>query len=51
MGRPVVIYWSVQGTRDDDADRNVNGWLVSFVDTLIHLPSRTRWSRMFHQVH
>jgi signal peptidase I len=51
MGRPVVIYWSVQGPREEDSDRNLDGWLVNFVDTLLHLPSRTRWSRMLHQVH
>jgi signal peptidase I len=51
MGRPVVIYWSVQGPRDDEADRSLNGWLLNFLDTVLHLPSRTRWSRMLHQVH
>jgi len=51
MGRPVVIYWSVQGPRDDDSERNVNGWVVGILDTILHLPSRTRWVRMFHQVH
>ncbi|MBZ5697001.1 MAG: signal peptidase I [Acidobacteriia bacterium] len=51
MGRPVVIYWSVQGPHEDEADQNLNGWLLSFLDTVLHLPSRTRWSRMFHQVH
>jgi signal peptidase I len=51
MGRPVVIYWSVQGPREDDTDRNVDGWLLNLLDTLFHLPSRTRWTRMLHQVH
>jgi signal peptidase I len=51
MGRPVVIYWSVQGARDDEADRNLNSWVVSFLDTILHFPSRTRWSRMLHEVH
>jgi signal peptidase I len=51
MGRPVVIYWSVQGARDEEADRSLNGWLLNFLDTLIHLPSRTRWPRMLHEVH
>ena len=51
MGRPVVIYWSVQTARDDEADQNANGWLLNFIDTVMHLPSRTRWSRMLHEVH
>jgi len=45
MGRPVVIYWSVV-TPDDDS-----GGIQSIIDTLIHMPSRMRWGRMFHTVH
>jgi len=30
MGRPVVIYWSVQSARDEEADRSLNGWLLNF---------------------
>jgi len=51
MGRPVVIYWSVMGDHDDGADRNVNSWVLNLLDTILHLPSRTRWSRMLHEVH
>ena len=51
MGRPVVIYWSVEGTHDDETDQNVNGWFLNTLDTILHLPSRTRWTRMFHEVH
>jgi len=51
MGRPVVIYWSVQSDREESADRNLNTWLLNLLDTLLHLPSRTRWSRMLHEVH
>jgi signal peptidase I len=51
MGRPVVIYWSVMGDRDDGADRNLNSWFFNLLDTVLHLPSRTRWSRMLHEVH
>ncbi len=51
MGRPVVIYWSVRGSRDEDADPTLNTWFVSLLDTVLHLPSRTRWSRMLHEVH
>src|SRR5579862_737227 len=48
MGRPLVIYWSVQGTHDEAADQNLNGWFLNTLDTILHLPARTRWSRMFH---
>jgi signal peptidase I len=51
MGRPVVIYWSVVGDGEDGAARNVNSWFYNLLDTLLHFPSRTRWSRMLHEVH
>src|SRR5260370_24782266 len=46
MGRPVVIYWSVLGARDEETYRGLNGWLLNFLGTILHLPSRTPWSRM-----
>lgn len=51
MGRPIVIYWSVDATSADYTDRSLVNRLVGVVDTLIHLPVRTRWARMFHGVH
>ncbi len=51
MGRPVVIYWSVEATSDDYANRGLSGALTGFVETILHLPSRTRWGRMLHEVH
>jgi signal peptidase I len=51
MGRPILIYWSVDATTSDYSDRSFVGRLVSVADTLIHLPVRTRWSRMLHGVH
>ena len=38
LGRPLFIYWSVEGEEG-------NSWFYGLVDTLLHLPSRTRWSR------
>ena len=51
MGRPILIYWSVDATSADYNDRSLVNRLIGLVDTLIHLPVRTRWSRMFHGVH
>jgi signal peptidase I len=51
MGRPVVIYWSVRTEPEGAGDSTPTSWLANLVDTLLHLPSRTRWSRMFHEVH
>ncbi len=51
MGRPILIYWSVDATSADYTDRSFFGRLVGLVDILVHLPMKTRWSRMFHGVH
>lgn len=51
MGRPLMIYWSVAATSDDYTDRGLEGALRGFGDSLLHLPSRTRWHRMLHEVH
>ncbi|HKV05962.1 MAG TPA: signal peptidase I [Candidatus Acidoferrales bacterium] len=51
MGRPMVIYWSVRATADDYGDRSLLGAARGMGDTLIHLPSRTRWHRMLREVH
>jgi signal peptidase I len=51
MGRPVFIYWSIDATSADYSDRSFLGRIVGIADTLIHLPVRTRWSRMLHGVH
>jgi signal peptidase I len=50
MGRPMVIYWSVEATSDDYGDRSVSGSLRGIEQTLVHLPSRTRWHRMLRGV-
>lgn len=50
MGRPMFIYWSVEATSSDYSDRTVGATLRGIVETLIHLPSRTRWKRMMREV-
>jgi len=51
MGRPVMIYWSVEATPLDYARRNFLGTLRAAAQNLLHLPARTRWRRMMHEVH
>jgi len=51
MGRPMFIYWSVNSEADEAPDQSLTGGATSVVDLLLHFPSRTRWSRMFHLVH
>ena len=51
MGRPILIYWSVRATPDDYTDRSLSGTFLGIEDTLVHLPTRTRWHRMLREVH
>jgi signal peptidase I len=51
MGRPVVIYWSVRDEGDEDSEPKADGGVVSILDNILHMPSRTRWDRMLHEVH
>jgi signal peptidase I len=52
MGRPFLIYWSVDATSADYA-RETTFWsrLTSVFENIAHMPAHTRWSRMFHTVH
>jgi signal peptidase I len=51
MGRPVLIYWSVEATAGDYNDRSLMGTIRGLEDGLMHLSSRTRWHRMLREVH
>jgi signal peptidase I len=46
IGRPFLIYWSVQRPETVPTD----GKLESLVYTLVHLPEDARWDRTFHLV-
>ena len=51
MGRPVMIYWSVDAMPEDYPNRGIAAALRAIGQNLLHLPSRTRWRRMMHEVH
>jgi signal peptidase I len=51
MGRPFLIYWSVEANSADYGQSSFLQRLKSVFDTLLHLPQRTRWSRMLRTVH
>jgi len=51
MGRPFLIYWSVEASSADYSPSTFWQRLRGIFDTLSHLPSRTRWARMLHTVH
>lgn len=50
MGRPVVIYWSIT-TSSGEPSGSLLSRLLGLGDAIVHLPSRTRWRRMLHEVH
>ncbi len=51
MGRPFLIYWSIEANTSDYGESSFGQRIVGIFDTLLHLPARTRWSRMLHTVH
>jgi signal peptidase I len=51
MGRPIMVYWSVEATSEDYVNRGFLGSLRAIGQNLLHLSSRTRWHRMMHEVH
>jgi signal peptidase I len=51
MGRPFLIYWSVDASSSDYGETSFGQRIIEIFDTLLHLPARTRWSRMLHTVH
>jgi signal peptidase I len=51
MGRPFLIYWSVEATSADYGESTFVQRLRAVLQTIAHLPARTRWGRMLHTVH
>lgn len=51
MGRPFLIYWSIEASSADYGQSSFRDRLSGVIDTLAHLPARTRWGRMLHSVH
>jgi len=51
MGRPFLIYWSIDANSADYGSSTFAQRILGILDTLIHLPARTRWNRMLHTVH
>ncbi len=50
MGRPLLIYWSVEATSSDYADRTLAGRGARLLRALTELPARTRWGRVLTRV-
>jgi signal peptidase I len=51
MGRPILVYWSVEATADDYTDRSLWAGFRGIEQTIAHLSTRTRWHRMLREIH
>ncbi len=51
LGKPLVIYWSLESTSRDYQTTNVVQRLIEIVQILIEFPIKTRWSRMFRIIY
>jgi signal peptidase I len=50
-GKALVIYWSYESGREDYQDNGTGEALKGLGSTFVHFFTRTRWDRMFHQIH
>jgi signal peptidase I len=50
-GKALVIYWSYQADREDYQDESAGATVKGLVSVFAHFFTRTRWDRMFHQIH
>ena len=51
LGRPLVIYWSLNSTSRDYQITGLRQRLAGIVEILKDFPSKTRWNRMFRIIH
>ncbi|HEV2298944.1 MAG TPA: signal peptidase I [Candidatus Acidoferrales bacterium] len=51
VGRPLIIYWSLDEDTDDSNSRSLAKELEDIGRAILYIPTRTRWSRMFREVH
>jgi signal peptidase I len=50
-GKALVIYWSYEAGREDYQDNGPGATLRGLGSVFVHFFTRTRWDRMFHQIH
>jgi signal peptidase I len=50
-GKALVIYWSYESDREDYQENGAGAALRGLGSTFVHFFTRTRWDRMFHQIH
>jgi signal peptidase I len=50
-GKALVIYWSYESGREDYQENGPGATLRGLGSVFVHFFTRTRWDRMFHQIH
>jgi signal peptidase I len=50
-GKALVIYWSYESEREEFEEAGAGATIRNLVSVFTHFFTRTRWSRMFHQIH
>jgi len=49
-GKALVIYWSYESERDESEDESAGATVRNIASVFTHFFTRTRWSRMLHQI-
>ena len=49
-GKALVIYWSYESERDEYEDESAGATVRNIASVFTHFFTRTRWSRMLHQI-
>jgi signal peptidase I len=50
-GRALMIYWSYESGREDYVDEGLGASAKRILGVITHFFTRTRWERLFHQIH
>jgi signal peptidase I len=50
-GRALMIYWSYESGREDYLDEGVGASAKRLFSVVTHFFTKTRWERLFHQIH
>ncbi|MEP6593525.1 MAG: signal peptidase I [Acidobacteriota bacterium] len=50
-GRALMIYWSYESGREDYLDEGMGASVRRLASVVTHFFTKTRWERLFHQIH
>jgi signal peptidase I len=50
-GRALMIYWSYESGREDYLDEGTSATVRRMFSVVTHFFTKTRWERLFHQIH